>query len=288
MLWLPFSLLNALFESIANVFGKHGAQKINVLSAVWAQRFFSLFILLPLVLLTGSLRPTPSIFWIILVFNCALGTFTSILFFKALKDSPLSLTLPITAFTPAFLLVMSPIITKEFPSAFGVVGTLMIVFGSYMLNLSKRVHGFFAPITSIVKEDGTREMFLVALLWSVTVSFDKIAIRNSNPMMYSFLLGTLSVIYLSIILLVRQISIRNVIRNFRILAPIGILAGFSVALHMQAISMTVVSNAIAVKRTSSLFGAIWGKLFFKETQLKERFTGAVIMVIGVALITIGS
>src|SRR3989338_9078526 len=122
MLWLPFSFLNALFESFANVFGKRGAQRVNVLSTAWASRFFSLFILIPLLVFTKSWQNVNTTFWIALFSTGSLNTMTSLLFTKAIKDSPLSLTLPIITFTPAFLLITSPLILNEVPKILGVVG----------------------------------------------------------------------------------------------------------------------------------------------------------------------
>ncbi len=63
MAWLPFALLNAFFESVSNAFSKGGAQKIDVLSAAWAQRFFALFILIPLVIVAHSFVPVSGTFW---------------------------------------------------------------------------------------------------------------------------------------------------------------------------------------------------------------------------------
>ena len=41
---------------------------------------------------------------------------------------------------------------------------------------------------------------------------------------------------------------------------------------------------IAIKRTSVCFGVIWGHLIFHEKGVKERLTGAIVMVLGVVLI----
>ena len=53
---------------------------------------------------------------------------------------------------------------------------------------------------------------------------------------------------------------------------------------MTAISLTLVANVSTIKRTSSIFAILWGKFFFHEENIKERLAGAVIMIIGVALI----
>jgi uncharacterized membrane protein len=85
----------------------------------------------------------------------------------------------------------------------------------------------------------------------------------------------------------RKTSFRKIFLNTSLLAPIGIASGFSIVFQMIAISMTIVPNVLAVKRTSTIFGTIWGKLFFKEEKIKERLTGTIIMVLGVVLIALG-
>lgn len=286
MSWLIFSLLNSFFDSASSALSKRGAQKINVLSAAWAMRFFSLFILIPLVLFSNSFQKVNVNFWVALLATSTLNTITSILFIKAVKDSPLSLTLPITAFTPVFLLITSPIMIGEFPKPLGIIGILSVVIGSYILNLSKRAHGHFEPILAIFKEEGSRLMLIVAIIWSITSNIDKIVVRNSNPLLTSFASTCVVLIFLTLLLWVKKISIRHILRHSKILAPIGFTAGLSLAFQMTAISMTLVANVISVKRTSTLFGSLWGKIFFKEENIKERFAGAFIMVIGVILIAL--
>jgi drug/metabolite transporter (DMT)-like permease len=54
--------------------------------------------------------------------------------------------------------------------------------------------------------------------------------------------------------------------------------------HMKAINLVEVSYMISVKRLSLLIGVIYGAVFFKETNIKERFLGSAIMLSGVILI----
>lgn len=286
MLWVPFSLLNAFFESVSNALGKSGAQKIDILSVAWSQRFFALFILIPLSFATHSLHPVNGTFWIALLVTSALNTITSILFVKAIKGSPLSLTLPIVTLTPLFLLITSPLIVHEFPKPLGLVGILSTVVGSYILNLSKKIYGPFEPILSIVKEEGSRLMLIVAIIWSITSNIDKIAVNNSNPLLFSFASTATILLFLTIVLKIKKTSFNTIFINSRVLAPIGIASGLSTAFQMIAISMTIVPNVITVKRTSAIFGTVWGKLFFKEENIKERLIGTIIMVAGVVLIVL--
>jgi len=55
---------------------------------------------------------------------------------------------------------------------------------------------------------------------------------------------------------------------------------------MLAINLTLVAYVISIKRLSIIFSVIFGFLLFKEKGFKERLTGAIIMVLGVILITL--
>ena len=54
--------------------------------------------------------------------------------------------------------------------------------------------------------------------------------------------------------------------------------------HFLALQQVEVAYMIAVKRTSLLFGILYGALLFKETGLTRRLPAGVLMVAGVALI----
>lgn len=285
-MWLIFALLNAFFESVSNAFSKNGAQKIDVLSAAWSQRFFALLILIPLSLATNSFHPVSTTFWVAVMTSAILNTLTTILFIKAVKDSPLSLVLPIVNFTPVFLLITSPIMLGEFPKPLGFVGILTTVVGSYILNLSQKIHGPFEPILSIVKEKGSRLMLLIAIVWSITSNIQKIAVNNSNPILVAFSEGCIILLFLTMILLLKKISFKKIFQNSTMLAPIGVASGLSIVFQMIAISMTLVPNVLSIKRTSTLFGIAWGRIFFKEKNIQERLIGTLIMILGVVLIAI--
>ncbi|OGH04037.1 MAG: hypothetical protein A2W22_00220 [Candidatus Levybacteria bacterium RBG_16_35_11] len=285
-MWLPFSFLNAFFDSFTNVFAKRGLQKIDNLSVVWSHRFFGILILIPLAIATSSFKPVSFNFWPALIGSSIINTVTAILYAKAIKDSDLSLVLPIITLTPIFLLFTSPLILGEFPKTIGVVGIVFTVLGAYVLNFSQRKYGFFKPLISIVKESGPRLMLIIAFLWSISANLDKIAIKNSNPLLYAVSIVFVMLVLLTAILIFYKTSFKNIFRNSRILAPIGVSAGLSTFFQFFALSLTIVPNVISVKRTSAIFSVFWGKLFFKEEKIKERLIGAIVMVLGVVLIAI--
>ncbi|MBN1849995.1 MAG: hypothetical protein JW932_15590 [Deltaproteobacteria bacterium] len=70
----------------------------------------------------------------------------------------------------------------------------------------------------------------------------------------------------------------------------GIVSGLVVAVvnfsHAYAISLIQAAYMLSVKRTSLVFGVIFGVVLFKEQQLRERLFGAFVMMLGVFIIAI--
>ena len=288
MIWLIFSLLNALFESLKDVLSKKTLQATDEYLVAWSLRLFSL----PFIILILYFNGIPTLgdeFFKALFITSFLNLIVSILFVKAIKYSDLSLTMPLIAFVPVFFLVTSPILLGEFPSQIGLIGILLIVFGSYILNINDKKEGYLAPFKALLKNRGERFMLIIALLWSVTGPFDKIAILNSSPIFFVFTFNLfITICLLPLIVYKSRKNLYQLKENFLILFFMGFSSAFSLIFQMTAVSMTLLVYAISVKRLSILFSSLSGHLFFNEKNFKERFLGMFIMLIGIIFIILFS
>jgi uncharacterized membrane protein len=223
-----------------------------------------------------------------IVFTCAIAApidvLATFLYVRALRISPLSQTVPLLSFTPAFLLLTSLFILGEWPSGPGAGGVLLIVAGSYLLNSSlEKKHGFTYPFRKIFSDKGSRMMLVVAFLYSITSNFGKMGVVFSSPLFFAASYYSC----LSIILLLpalRNNSLKGLF-TFRLLL-IGACSLLMVMFHFTAIRLTYVSYMVAVKRTSLLFAILFGALFFKEKGLVQKIIGGGIMVIGIFVIAL--
>lgn len=286
MLWFVLALLTALLASFVDVFSKKSLQMVDEYIAAFSLRAFSLVILAPLLLIV-EIPQLDVTFLYAFIAVMLIGTVSLVLFMRAIKVSPISLSIPMLAFTPVFLLVMSPLIVGEFPNSLGIIGILFIVAGSYFLNLGKRADGLAAPFKALIKEEGPRLMLCVAFLWSVGANIDKIAVLHSNPIFYAVTANlALALILVPMVLIKSTNNLKNIRPNLKKLAPIGILTGLYFILQLHAITMTLVVYVISIKRTSILLTILWGFLIFKEGNIKERFVSGSMMVVGVILIAL--
>jgi uncharacterized membrane protein len=130
-------------------------------------------------------------------------------------------------------------------------------------------------------------MLFVAFIWSVTANVDKIGVLNSSPLFYSVIVTGATSLGLFIPMHFKSENYRkNIKTNLPLLLPIGFFLALGLASQMTALTLTLAPFVIAIKRTSILIGSIYGFLFFKETQVKERLFGSSLMISGILLITL--
>ncbi|WP_424097772.1 EamA family transporter [Moorena producens] len=286
MLWLIFASLTALFASSKDLTSKRGLKNVDAYIVSWAVFFFSLPVLLPL-LFVIEIPELGRNFGLALMVGGSLNVVAMSLYIQALSRSDLSITVPFMTFTPLFLLVTSPIIVGEYPTPLDMVGILMIVVGSYSLNLKEKRNGYLAPFKGLLKQRGPKLMLTAAVIFSITANFDKVGVENSSPIFWAIALHTFIATGMGVIMLCKSRSKLNQIpKNLLSLVPIGFFQAGVILCQMTALEMTFVSHVIAVKRMSALISVILGCLIFKEPGIKERATGAAIMVLGVVLISL--
>ncbi len=283
-MWILLAFGVALFDSLKNVAAKATLKNVDEYVVAWSNCFFSAILLSPVLLFEiPEIKP---MYFAGLLVSGSLNVAALVFFMKSIKHSDLSISVPLTTLSPLLLLITSPIIVGEFPNSQGIAGMVLIVLGAYLLNLKSSWKGFFAPFKAIVFEKGPRYMLFVVLLWSITANFDKIGVVNSSPLFYSFTIQA----YIGFVLLLfvlptfkKQPGLFR--KNFKALSGIGALSALTIICHMIAISLTIVPYVISIKRTNSILSVIFGRIFFKEGNLKERLTASILMFIGVLLIT---
>ena len=227
------------------------------------------------------------VFYVAVFLAIPLDIIALLLYMKAIKVSPLSLTLPFLSLTPVFLIGTSYIILGERPDKSGFVGIVLVVIGAYLLNVHTISRGVLEPFKAIAEEQGSVLMIIVAFTFSIAACIGKIAVQHSDPIffsvIYSFLLSLF--LFLVISFRTRQFFSKVISRPVPFLL-IGVLITIMMITHVKAINLVEVAYMISVKRLSILFGVIYGVTFFKETNIKERLLGATVMVSGIIMITV--
>ncbi len=289
-MWVVFALISAFTLATSDALTKKALKDSNEYLVAWFRFFFSL----PLLLIIWLFVPVPELdaeFYKAFAILVPFETVTIVLYIKALRLSPLSLTLPFLALTPVFLIFISYLIVGEKVSFRGGAGIFLIAVGSYTLNIREIKKGAFEPFRSISKEKGSIMMIGVAVIYSLTASLGKVAIEHSSPLFFAvtyFIALTVFFAPIAFWMGRNELGVFFRDKQFRKLVLPGVFLAVMAATQMIAMSLTKVAYMISVKRLSLIIGIMYGYFLFREENIKERFLGAVLMLTGFVMVVTAS
>jgi len=189
-----------------------------------------------------------------------------------------------------FVAMLPPL--SEKPSLLAMVGVLITLVGTYVLNIGSIGEGFLQPIRVLVRNRASYLMIISVVLESVVIIFDKVAITNTTPRSTTFTLLTENLIVIAAllpILIVRnkgfleQISI-----NRRLFLILGLLNAIATILAFSAVGGGDVGLVATVLKMQLLMVLLISFFVFKDKPKLETVIGSVVMIMGVVLIKIGS
>jgi drug/metabolite transporter (DMT)-like permease len=287
--WLALGLGAALGDSGADVLTKcyfvhlspYGMALVRLLGAV------------PFLVLAGFCLSLPQLtppFWFIMAGMLPLEVIALLLYMRSLRICHLSLCIPFLAFTPVFLIFTGWLVLGERLSSAGIVGTVMIAVGSYILGLGGGGGGkmdFLAPFKALAAERGARLMLGVAALYSCTAALYKSAILHSAPVFFGVMYPLAFTGLLVTAYPWHRVELRPTLKAHR---SRWLVTGFCLALSNLSLAggmeLAPAAYLIAVKRLSLLLSVLLGGLWLKERPFLPRFIGAALMCLGVGLIAL--
>ncbi|MFH0810929.1 MAG: EamA family transporter [Pseudomonadota bacterium] len=287
MLWFTLALGSAFTGASSDALTKRCFGHLNSYEKGLVRLLFALPFLAALAVVVPW-PPTPFRFWVILALMYPLEALALLLYMRAISVSALSLTLPFLAFTPAFLVGTGCLFLGEMPNGPGAAGIVLIIGGSYVLNLDlSKKSGWTEPFKAVWQEEGSALMLLVAFIYSITSALGKVAIQMTTPAFFGAAYPALLALALAV---VYPLTGKARLRNLGLRPWMGLLLGVIYAgmfvSHALAISRVQAAYMVAVKRTSLIFGVAYGGVIFKEEHMTQRLAGAAFMVAGVAVIAI--
>lgn len=291
MSWLPLTLLCAFSLASADALTKARLRDYSARELAFVRLTLAGLITSPL-LLTQPFPELPLKFWLWTASIVPLEIAAMVLYIKAIQGYPLSSTLPYLAFTPVFVSLTGRLLLGESVSTTGLIGILLVVSGAWLLNFRHaRLNDWqtwASPLTSIPRHRGSLMMLGVALLYSVTSVGGKGAMQYMAPELFGpFYFSLVGVLLIPLVGLARPGAMRRIGRKPLPVLGVGLLMGIMLLTHFIALQQVEVAYMIAVKRTSLLFGILYGALVFHETGLAGHLLAGSVMVAGVFLIGLG-
>ena len=286
--WLALSLICAFTLASSDAAAKYWLRGAGAHEMIVVRLALSGLLLLPWVM-TFDLPPLPLPFWGWIALLMPLEVIAMTLYMQAIRDYPLALTLPYLAFTPVLVVVTGWLVLDEAVSGHGLFGILLVVAGSWLLNFehTERVTArtLVAPLRAIVVNRGPRLMLLTAAIYAVTSVGGKAAMQWMPPQQFgAFYFAVLGGVVLALTAVTRPSALRVYRFGPGPLLVVAGLMALMVITHFLALAQVEAAYMIAVKRTSLLFGMLYGAMLFGERHLGRHLVAGALMVTGVAAI----
>jgi drug/metabolite transporter (DMT)-like permease len=307
MFWALLAGIAACTNATYFILNKKFLERLNPFQLAAAGFLCSGIFLLILSYIHGIPAIGPGFFGAVLI-STFLNIIGTILVFRALSSSDISLSIPMLSFTPLFLVGTSALLLGEFPSAIGILGIFIIVSGSYILNTDTGQERITDPFRAMISHPAILGILIVAFLYAVSINFDKIVLMNTDPYfgigVECLLLGlSFSLIaiaewngYLPEFLRAPVPTRGSTAAQSSGPAPFwylilaGILGGSLITVEAVAINtaflLQIVPYVMAIKRMSIILVVLYGTLIFREKEIARRIAGAGLMVLGAVLILV--
>ena len=217
---------------------------------------------------------------LILIF---ISLFSALLFLKAIKQSELSLTIPLLSLSPLFSSLFSFFFLNEKLSYFQYIGIFLIILGTLVLYSKNITLGeIFKSFKILITNRSARLMIIVSLIWSLTPVLDKLCLQKSSINIHGLIQSLGLVILLTFLLKKEKYQIFSLKKNWRLIL-ITIFTGIiATVLQFYAILFNYVPIMEAIKRSiGQLSSVFFGKVFFKEKITKPKILGVLILSFGV-------
>ncbi len=216
-----------------------------------------------------------------------LGTFSALIFLKSIKDSELSLTIPLLSFSPLFSSLFSFFFLKEELNQIQYLGIFAIIFGTLILYSDKFQFSFFLKsIINIKNNLSAKLMILVSFCWSLTPVLDKICLKYSSINIHGLLQAFFTIFVLFAISKTELINIKKIrIEKYKLIFFTISVGTIALIVQFYAILLNFVPIMESIKRAMGQFSAvIFGKLFFDEKITLQKIVGVIFISIGVNMI----
>ncbi|MFP4402559.1 MAG: EamA family transporter [Candidatus Nanoarchaeia archaeon] len=297
-LWLYLAILSAILFALKDILSKKllGRYDVSPSQLTFEQHFVAgiiiLLFFLPFIDYTLFYQEL-----YLFILKSIFLSFVSVLYLSLLKEFDISLVTPLLNLSPLFLLILSSLFLGEKISFLQMIGILVIMFGTYLLEITKHHHRAKIPHKLHIKHLLSKPpvFFFKITLALVCMSFVAIldkTIFNTGVNVYTNIYFTSLLIFIIIsIYFVKQKCFINICKkSFQ--QPQTLSIGFISVLDMFAVLSAIsqpgalVSLIIPLRRTSTLFSALFGGLLFHEQHLCKKLFAAGVMIGGVVLIVI--
>ncbi len=266
--------ISTIFATAKDLLSKKLAGQMNGNVSAGTSFLFALPWYLVLLLLAEILGFSPfeyqGQFLLYVCIRAITDSFAELFKMHALGQGEISFIANFFSLTPLFLIFLAPIITGDHISNMGLIGLGIIVLGTLFL--------LKAPSNTIPWK-GVFYAVVSAFFMSLNICFDRLAVKQANPIFSGFMMTLLSSFILTWPML-RVKTWKSEIKNsYKLLSIRGLYEVLFMSLKLVGLKFLEPQYASGIqKMTLVLSVAIGGRKFNEKDQAKRIFTSLLILL----------
>ncbi len=287
MNWFWWVLLSSLFGSFALITKKKALIKEHATEFLTTFKFFEV---LTLILFIPFMNFKISLNLILFAVAISIITTISLLFAaKSYKHLELSIVSPLMDLGPIFTIIIAFMFLGERLNYYQLFGVGLLIFGAYLLEASHDKN-ILNNIRSIFSQKYMKFILLALVLSAFAEVGHKYLISYIDALTLLFLSYIFNFIISFIISTMLYQGYKDLIHGIKKAGKIifldAVFSTLSNITYLYAISLTMISLVLPIKRLSTLIAVIVGGRLFHEHNLVQRMFACIIMLFGIALISL--
>ena len=284
---LTLILCSALMHALWNLLVKRSQDKTVF---IWWMFFASSSLMILSLPVVGTF-PLPS--WRV-VGLAAVGAACFMLYHlfagRAYRNGDLSLIYPLAQTSMFWVPIWGILLLGEKVSGLGMAGIGLIVFGAYSIQLRALAWNEVVRPFRNLRDPSVLAALAAGFIYSIGAVVDKTGVMLYSPFHFTFMLVVFMFLFMTLNIM-RPKYRGRVMAEFKNSRGLVILSGpiimASFLTFRYALKLAPMSYAVPARQVSLLIGVLIGVLFLGEKGGRIRFTAALLVLAGVALIRLG-
>jgi len=209
---------------------------------------------------------------------------------RAYRNGDLSLIYPLAQTAMFWVPIWGILILGEKVSGLGTAGIGLILFGAYSIQLRALAWSEVVRPFRNLRDPAVLAALAAGFIYSVGSVIDKTGVMLYSPFHFTFLLVGFMLLFMTLNVM-RPKYRGRVMAEFRASRLLVLLSGpiimASFLSFRYGLQLAPMSYAVPVRQVSLLVGVLIGVLFLGDTCGRIRFTAALLILAGAALIRLG-
>jgi uncharacterized membrane protein len=209
---------------------------------------------------------------------------------RAYRGGDLSVVYPLCQTSMIYVPIWGIFLLGERLSFPGVCGILLVLFGTYSIQLQRLSFAELIRPFRNLKSPSVRDALSAGFIYSIGSIAEKSGVRNYSPLYFTYMLVLLMLFLMSFNIFrpkYRTMIGSELREHWGLILCSGPIMMASFLTFRYGLNLTQVGYAVPVRQVSIVIGVLIGILFLKESCGRIRIFSALFIMAGVVLIRLG-